>query len=245
LPHISTNQHRLIPTASYFPLRFFLIRSLLRLSLATGSYIPLASLIFEVLSSTEIKKKPKPSTLKPLDFAVTIRAPKSYLRTRVYQDGLAEQVVELFSEFYVLYSKSIAFPELAIPTIVLVKRFIKKSKNAKFNSALHLLVAKLEANAKFIQEKRQSVDFAPERKAQVEMFLKDMEWETTPLGAYAVSQRKVREEKRRLLEEALKEEREKREKEKAESDDVVMSDDGEESDMSQDDEEDEDEGDNE
>jgi nucleolar complex protein 2 len=167
-----------------------------------------------------------------LDFTVTIRAPKSYLRTRVYQDGLAEQVVELFSEFYVLYSKSIALPELAIPTIVLIKRFVKKSKNAKFNSALHLLVTKLEANSKFIQEKRQSIDFAPGRKTQVDLFLKDMEWEATPLGAYVVSQRKVREEKRRLLEEAMKEEREKREKEKAEeSDDVVMSDDGEESDM--------------
>lgn len=212
-----------------------MIRSLLRLSLSTGSYIPLAPLIFEVLSSGEIKKKPKPATLKPLDFSVTIRVPKSYLRTRIYQDGLAEQVVELFAEFYVLYSKSIAFPELSIPTIVLVKRFIKKSRNAKFNSALHVLIAKLEANAKFIQEKRQTVDFAPGRRAGVDAFLKETEWETTPLGAYVVSQRKVREEKMRLLEEALKEEREKRQKDKHaklqedEDSDVFMSDDGEES----------------
>jgi len=126
----------------------------------------------------------------------------------VYQDGLAEQVVELFSEFYVLYSKSVAFPELAIPTIVMIKRFMKKSKNAKFNSALHLLVAKLEANSKFIEEKRSRIDFAPSNKAEVEKFLKETEWEVTPLGAYVVSQRKVRGEKRKMLEESLKEERE-------------------------------------
>ena len=185
----------------------------------------MASLIFEVLASAELKKKPKPSTLKPLDFSTTIRAPKSYLRTRAYQDGIAEQVVELFSEFYVLYTKSVAFPELAIPTIVMVKRFMKKSKNAKLNTALHLLLTKLEANSKFVQEKRSTIDFAPDRRADVEKFLKETEWMSTPLGAYVVSQRKVREEKRRMLEDSLREER-KRQKEDEGGEDG-MSDDGE------------------
>ncbi|KAF8536215.1 Noc2p family-domain-containing protein [Trichophaea hybrida] len=228
LVQVTLGAIRLIPTATYFPLRFSLIRSLLRLSLSTGAYIPLAPLIFEVMSSAELKKKPKPSTLKPIDFNTTIRAPKSYLRTRIYQDGIAEQIVELFSEFYVLYCKSVAFPELAIPTIVLVKRFMKKSKNAKFNGALHLLIGKLEANSKFIQEKRATIDFAPGRKSEVEKFLKETEWENMPLGVYIVHQRKLREEKRKILEESLKEERE-REKTERGDDDVVMSDDGEES----------------
>ncbi|CCX30737.1 Noc2p family-domain-containing protein [Pyronema domesticum] len=242
LVQVTLGAIRLIPTASYFPLRFFLIRSLLRLSLSTGVYIPIAPLIFEVLASAELKKKPKPATLKPIDFSITIRAAKSYLSTRVYIDGVAEQIVELFSEFYVLYSKSVAFPELAIPTIVMIKRFMKKNKNTKFNTQLHLLVQKLEANSKFIQEKRANLDFAPGRKAEVERFLKDMDWESTPLGAYVVSQRKVREEKRRMLEEALKEEERKRKENKAEdSDDVVMSSDGEEED--EDDDEDLDLGD--
>src|SRR5205814_407056 len=83
---------RLIPTAQYFPLRFQLIRSLLRISLATGTYIPLASSLLEVLNSAEMRKPPKPSTLKPLDFSVCIRVPKAYLRTRIYQDGIGEEV---------------------------------------------------------------------------------------------------------------------------------------------------------
>lgn len=165
----------------------------------------MAPLIFEVLSSAEIKKKPKPSTLKPMDFEITIRAPKAYLRSRTYQDGLGEQVVELFAEFYVLYSKSVAFPELAIPTIVQAKRFMKKSKNAKINGGLHLLINKLDANSKWIEDRRSQIDFAPNRRSEVDAFLKDVEWETTPMGAYVVSQRKVREEKRKLLEASLRE----------------------------------------
>lgn len=206
---------RLIPTTQYFPLRFYLLRSLLRLSRATGVFIPLAPLIFEVLTSSELKKKPKPSTLKPLDFATTIRAPSSYLRTKTYQDGVAEQVVELLAEFYVLYAKSIAFPELAIPTIVLAKRGMKKSKNAKLNNALAVLVGKLEANSKWIQERRSKVEFAPEKVVEVEGFCKEIEWEKTPLGGYVVSQRKVRAERMEMLEESAREDKR---REKAERD---------------------------
>jgi nucleolar complex protein 2 len=217
---------RLIPTATYFPLRFQMMRSLLRLSRATGTYIPLASALLEVLNSAEMKKPPKPSTLKSLDFASNYKAQKLYLRTRVYQDGVGEQVTELLSEFFVLWSTSIAFPELALPVIVMLKRWLKDAnnknsgnKNNKVNSGLLLLIQKLEANSKWIEERRAKVDFAPNDRAGVDGFLKGVEWEKTPLGAFVVGQRKQREEKARLMEEGRREEDRKRkldrEKEKA------------------------------
>ncbi|CUS10170.1 unnamed protein product [Tuber aestivum] len=201
---------KLIPTAQYFPLRFYLLRSLLRLSRATGVYIPLASLLLEVLASTIFRKKPKPSTLRPLDFSTTIRAPKSYLLTKAYQDGVGEQVVELLSEFFVLHAKSIAFPELAIPAIVHVKRWIKKSPVVNLNNALNMFVGKLETNSKWVQERRSKVEFAPNKIDMVDKFLDDITWEKTPFGAYVLSQRKVREEKRKMIEESLRQEKAKR-----------------------------------
>ncbi|KAF2112188.1 ribosome assembly protein-like protein Noc2 [Lophiotrema nucula] len=210
---------RLIPTAQYFPLRFQLIRSLLRISSATSTYIPLAPALIEVLSSSEMKKPPKPSTLKALDFNTTIRATKAYLRTRIYQDGLGEQVAELLSEFFILWTKNIAFPELALPVIVMLKRWVKSmskknsgNRNTKVTSAIALLIQKLEANSKFIDEKRAKVDFAPRNRAGVEGFLKDLEWEKTPLGAYVAGQRKAREQKVKMLEQARKIEEQKRRK---------------------------------
>jgi nucleolar complex protein 2 len=203
-----------------------MIRSLLRISRATGTYIPLASALLEVLNSAEMKKPPKPSTLKSLDFASNYKAQKSYLRTRVYQDGVGEQVAELLSEFFVLWSTSIAFPELALPVTVMLKRWLKEvnnkgsgNKNSKINSGILLVIQKLEANGKWIEERRSKVDFAPNDRAGVEGFLKGFEWEKTPLGAFVVGQRKQREEKARLMEEGRREEDRKRkldrEKEKA------------------------------
>lgn len=208
---------RLIPTATYFPLRFHLMRSLLRLSRATGTYIPLAPALLEVLNSAEMKKPPKPSTLKNLDFSCSYKAPKSYLRTRVYQDGVGEQVAELLSEMFVLWSTSIAFPELELPVVIMVKRWLKEvsnkgsgNKNHKINSTLLLVVQKLEANGRWIEERRAKVDFAPNNRAGVDGFLKGFEWEKTPLGAFVAGQRKQREEKARMLEEGRREEDEKR-----------------------------------
>ncbi|KAL3425083.1 Nucleolar complex protein 2 [Phlyctema vagabunda] len=235
---------RLIPTATYFPLRFQLMRSLLRLSRATGTYIPLASALLEVLNSAEMKKPPKPSTLKSLDFNSNYKAQKSYLRTRVYQDGVGEQVAELLSEFFVLWSTSIAFPELALPVVVMMKRWLKDAghkttgnKNNKINSTFLLLVQKIEANSKWIEEKRAKVDFAPNDRAGVEGFLKGFEWEKTPLGAFVVGQRKQREEKARLLEEGRREEDRKRKLDREKEKDLQGSD--EDVENSEDDSEDE------
>ncbi|KAK4868412.1 hypothetical protein LT330_007134 [Penicillium expansum] len=218
---ITLGAMRLIPTATYFPLRFQLTRSLLRISRATGTYIPLSASLLEVLTSAEMRKHPKSSTLKPLDFNTAIRAPKSYLRSRTYQDGIGEQVAELLSEFFVLWSKHIAFPELSVPVVVSLKRWLKQvsarsggNKNAKINQMILLLVQKVETNARWIEERRMNVSYAPRNRSSVESFLKDVDWETTPVGAFVKTQRKLREERAAVLEEGRIEEEKRREEAK-------------------------------
>ena len=215
----------LIPTSQYFPLRFQLMNSLLRLSRATTTYIPLGPAIYEVLQSNEMRKPPKQSTLRPLDLTTNIRAPKQYLKTRVYQDGLGEQICELLSEFLVLWCRNIAFPELALPLTVMIKRWLKDAqsdrngnRNHKINTAIKLVLHKIELNAKFVEEKRAKVDFAPSNRAGVEGFLKEVEWEKMPLGAFVVGQRKIRDEKAKVLAEGRKAQEAKRSKKKGKDD---------------------------
>lgn len=222
LVQVTLGAMRLIPTATYFPLRFQLTRALLRLSRATNTYIPLASPLYEVLNSAEMRKSPKPSTLKPLDFATNIRVPKGHLKTRAYQDGVGEQVQELLAEFFALWSKNIAFPELALAPNVMLKRWLKDAnnrlpekgnKNQKVNQMILLLVQKLEANTRFIEEKRAKVEFAPNNRKGVEAFLAEVEWEKTPLGAFVVGMRKQKEEKEKVAAEARAEDAKRKGKE--------------------------------
>ncbi|VVT57740.1 uncharacterized protein SAPINGB_P005846 [Magnusiomyces paraingens] len=206
LVQVTLGTIRLIPTAQYFPLRFYLIRSLIGLSQTTGVYIPIVPLITEIFNSTVITKSPKGSSLKALDFEYNIRASKSYLGTKIYQEGVCDQITDLLGEFFALHCKSIAFPELAIPVIITLRRFTKRSKNGKFNKQLLRLVERLEENSKFIQQKRNHVNFGPRNRAEVAVFLKDYAWEKTPIGNYVTVQRQVREERIKLLREAALEE---------------------------------------
>ncbi|KAL9632498.1 MAG: hypothetical protein Q9164_005285 [Protoblastenia rupestris] len=240
LVQITLGALRLIPTSTYFPLRFHLTRSLLRISRTTNTYIPLAPALHEVLTSTELSKPPKPSTLPPLDLSTSLRAPKSYIRTRIYQDGLGQQVQELFAEFFGCWAKSIAFPELTIPPSVMLKRWLKAAsstpqrgdsqssikakregkgnKNAKLNNLIALLLQKMSANAEFIEKHRRNVTFGPADREQVDNFLRDVPLEDTPLGAFVEGLRRQKEEREKVLEAArrageAKKQEEKREKE--------------------------------
>jgi len=157
----------LVPTARFFPLRFHCIRALLEINEKTKTYIPLAPYLFEVLNSSEIQQKAKASTLKAFDFRFNIKANKSYLRTRIYQDGLAEETLSLLLCFYAQSSNSIAFPELVIPAQIQLKRFLKKSKNIKINKQIQQLLEKINQTSKFIESQRSAVDFSPSEKEKV------------------------------------------------------------------------------
>ncbi|KAF4124965.1 nucleolar complex protein 2 [Geosmithia morbida] len=217
LVQVTLGALRLIPTAVYFPLRFHLLRSLLRTSRATGTYIPLASPLIDVLNSAEMRRVPKPSTLKALDFSLSYKCPKSYLRTRVYQDGVGDQVVELLSEYFLLWSTSIALPELALPVVIQLKRWLKQARsrsggnrNQKLIASVVLLVQKLEDSSRFVESHRSKVDFAPRDRTQVDNFLRDFDVAKTPIGAYVVGQRAGRAQRAKMLEDARKEDDRKR-----------------------------------
>lgn len=206
LVQVTLGTIRLIPTAQFFPLRFYLIRSLIRLSQGTGVYIPIYPLISEILTSTAFTKPGKMAKLQAVDFDYNIKVNQQYLGTKTYQDGLSEQFLELTSEFFVLFSKSIAFPELVTPAVLSLRRFMKKSKNVRFNKQLQQLVEKLNANAAYITSKRADVQYGPSNKAEVQAFLKEVSWESTPIGQYVVVHRRIKEDRVKLLKEAIADE---------------------------------------
>ncbi|KAG0662074.1 Nucleolar Complex 2 protein [Maudiozyma exigua] len=232
LVQVTIGVTRLIPTAQFFPLRFYLIRSLIRLSQNTGVYIPVFPLLSEILNSTAFTKVPKKKeNLEAFDFDHNIKCTQAYLGTRVYQEGLAGQFVDLLGEFFTLYCKSVSFPELVTPAVIILRRYIKNSRNVKFNKQLSNVVDKLQQNSKFIEEKRSEIDFSPNNKTEVNRFLNEITWEKTPLGAYVVVQREVRDEKAKILRESVEEDDREKENFKKREDESLSEDEDEEEDV--------------
>ncbi|KAG0372000.1 Nucleolar Complex 2 protein, partial [Mortierella sp. AD032] len=204
LVQVSLGALRLIPTSTYYPLRFQIIRNLIQLIENTGTFIPLAPFLFEVLEGGEMKRPGRKGTLKPLEWDLGFKCSKDYKGSRVYQDGAGEQVYELMSEYYALFSTSISFPELAIPAIVQLKRFIKKSALVKLTKQFAGLVEKLEQNARFVEGERNKADFSPSDASGVSGFLRHQDKEKTPLGAYWKGVKRSVMAKRKMLEDARK-----------------------------------------
>ncbi|KAF9903112.1 Nucleolar Complex 2 protein [Linnemannia zychae] len=212
LVQVSLGALRLIPTSTYYPLRFQIIRNLIQLIENTGTFIPLAPFLFEVLEGGEMKRPGRKGTLKPLEWDLGFKCSKEYKGSRVYQDGTGEQVYELMTEYYALFSTSISFPELVIPAVVQLKRFVKKSSLVKLTKQFAGLVEKLEQNARFVEGERNKADFSPSDATGVSGFLRHQDKEKTPLGAYWKGVKRSVMAKRKMIEEARKDRAEREDK---------------------------------
>ena len=185
---------------------------MLHLTRHTHTYVPLAPYLLPILTSTlSPSSKPKASTLRPLDFDLHIRAPQQYLKTRVYNEGLAEEAAFLLAEYLASppVHGSIGFPEVTVPIVLLLRKAIKGAKHAPGKGAkakeaglAKALVERVEESAKWAEQKRRGVSFAPGRLGEVERWEADVgdKADDTPLGRYVKVQRKAREKRRKLVE---------------------------------------------
>jgi nucleolar complex protein 2 len=154
--------------------------------------------------------RPKPSTLKALDFEVLIRAPQQYLRTRVYGEGLVEEATYLLAEWLASpgVQGSIAFPEIVVGVVVTLRKAVKASKSAtgggggKEVGIVKALVDRIEESAKWVEAKRKGVSFGPGKTGLVQDWEREMRMkvEESPLWKYLKVLRKGRDKRRALIE---------------------------------------------
>ncbi|KAJ2720709.1 Nucleolar Complex 2 protein [Coemansia sp. Benny D115] len=196
---------RLVPTAKFFPLRIHCLELLLRLTSATGVFIPVLPLIIEMLESPDfISRRPVKSSLKHLNLDAHLKAPKEYEHTRVYLEVILEHAFGLLADAFASQSVRIAFPEFSVPAVLQLKRWRKRCGQSwtKFSKQLQGLLEKVDQTSRNVQQRRNKVEFGPSNLTGANQFMSDVHPDTTPIGAYAASLRKVRAQQRALLVEA-------------------------------------------
>ncbi|KAJ3937685.1 MAG: Noc2-domain-containing protein [Lentinula lateritia] len=210
LVQVSLGAIKLISNSRSYPFHLHVIRSLLHLTRHTQVYIPIAPYILPILTSTlSSSSRPKSSTLKSLDLDLQIRTPQQYLKTRVYVEGLIEEVTYLSAEW--LSTKavhgSIAFPEIVVPVLVVLKKAIKtvKSNGSRKDSAsIKTLVERIEDSVRWSDQRRKEVKLAPNMISAVEVWERELKAKVdeSPLGKYVKVQQKTREKQRKLIQKA-------------------------------------------
>ncbi|KAM5532673.1 hypothetical protein V8D89_013642 [Ganoderma adspersum] len=214
LVQVALGAVRLLRNGRSYPFHIHIVRSILHLTKHTNTYVPLAPYLLPILTSTlSASSKPKASTLRPFDFDTHIRAPQQYVKTRVYNEGLAEESAFLLAEYLASppVHGSIGFPEVTVPIVLLLRKAVKGAKNAQGKGAkskeaglAKALVERVEESAKWAEQRRKGVLFAPGKLGEVERWEDDLagKLDDTPLGRYVKVQRKAREKRRKLVEKA-------------------------------------------
>lgn len=224
---------RLLPSSRYFPLRFHLLHSLIRMVQRTDTYIPLTPFLLEILDSAEFKRssRPKKTTLKPVDLEYVIRVPAAYQKTKIFQETLSDEITFLLGDYHRVISGYIAFPEIVLPTIITLRRFVKKANvgtgpkgrqsgvSPKVLNSIKVLVDKLEATKTWCEGKRKNVGFAPRDRSELVRYRDRVNEDESPVGSWIKVQRKQRDARRIEVEKALREEQPDEEDDEDEDDD--------------------------
>lgn len=161
------------PSSRYFPLRFHCLRMLHQISAPTKVFINTAPYILETLECPEFKKKAKIVSAKPLSFATVLKISKTVLPTNLFQDAVVKHAYELLLQMFSNYATNISFPELALPTIVFLKKFIKTNKVPAFTKKMGQILEQLQRNSQFIQNHRDKAEFKPSDVEAAKNFLAD------------------------------------------------------------------------
>ncbi|KAG9311084.1 Noc2-domain-containing protein [Chiua virens] len=213
LVQVSLGAIKLISNARSYPFHLHIARSMLHLSHHTNTYIPLTPYLLPIISSQLTSSgKPKPSTLRPLDFESNIRAPAQYLKTRVYLEGLVDEASFILAEWLISppVHGSIAFPEITVPIVVSLRKTIKTAKASskgggqKDTGVVKALTERVDESAKWMADRRKGVSFEPGRVSEVERWEAELKVEASPLAKYVQVQRKARATRRRLVDKAAK-----------------------------------------
>ncbi|RDX61690.1 Nucleolar complex protein 2-like protein, partial [Mucuna pruriens] len=159
----------LFPGPRYLPLRLRCIQWLNQLSGSSGVFIPVTSLVLDVLEYKITKDSDKPGKVfQPMS---TIKLPKHWLKSRDFQEECVSSAIELLSEHFAQWSYHISFPELATAPLIHLKKLFERTSIESFRRVIKRFIDQVEMNIDFVQKKREEVPFSPKDQQSVESFL--------------------------------------------------------------------------
>ncbi|EHA8588198.1 putative Nucleolar complex protein 2 [Cocos nucifera] len=177
----------LVLTARYFPLRLRCVRMLNRIAGATGTFVPVSSLLLGMLEMKELKRPPTGGVGKAVNLPNVKQVDKTTLKTRGFQEACIYSVVEELAEHLSQWSYSVAFFELSFIPVVQLRNFCKYTKADRFRREIKELIRQVEANCDFTNSKRIGIEFSPSDPAAASFLKAEKESGSSPLSKFVAN----------------------------------------------------------
>lgn len=159
----------LFPGPHYMPLRIRCIQWLNQLSSFSGMFIPVSSLVFDLLEYNTGKEGGKCG--EAVNFQKALKLPKNCFKAHKFQEECVLAAVELLSAHFAQWSYHLSFPELANFPVVRLRKFLEKLTVEGLRTVVKRLIDQVEKNIEFVQRKRDVVSFSPKDQESVKSFV--------------------------------------------------------------------------
>ncbi|XP_073020969.1 protein REBELOTE-like isoform X2 [Primulina eburnea] len=159
----------MFPGPRYFPLRLKCLEWLNCLSSSNGKFIPLASLVLDILEYKVVKENRKAQN--NFNIASVLKLPKHSLKSKHFQEESVRSAIEQLSLHFSQWSSHISFPDLACIPLICMRKFIETTTSESLRRLVKHLMDKVEQNVNFVQRKRDEVSFSPHDQQSVDSFL--------------------------------------------------------------------------
>ncbi|XP_010427325.1 PREDICTED: nucleolar complex protein 2 homolog [Camelina sativa] len=161
---------QLIIGPRYLLLRVKCIQWLNHLSRTSGIFIPIASLVWDMLEYKTTNDGEKQEQKKH-DAVSTVKLPKNWLKSQNFQEQCIFSVIEVLAAHFAQWSFHISFPELATIPIMRLKYFYEKSNMEGLKRVVKRFIEQVESNIEFVQRKRDDATFSPNDQKSADLFM--------------------------------------------------------------------------
>ena len=121
---------------------------------------PVAPLLLDLIENDKFLAK-STTTAKPPDVRFLTRIPKTYLASRPVQDAVISKAIALLADYFKLYERHVALPELAYPVARSLKAYAKKCRVSQWSAATKALATKLEKQIEAVIREREEISGSP------------------------------------------------------------------------------------
>ncbi|CAL9246275.1 unnamed protein product [Arabidopsis halleri] len=160
---------QLIIGPRYLLLRVKCIQWLNHLSRTSGIFIPIASLVLDMLEYKTAKDGEKQE--QKLEAVSTVKLPKNWLKSQNFQEQCVFSVIELLAVHFAQWSFHISFPDLATIPVMRLKKFHERSTMEGLKRVVKRFIEQVESNIEFVQRKRDDVTFSPNDQQSADTFM--------------------------------------------------------------------------
>lgn len=134
---------KLTSSIKYFPYHIKVLELMRLIAETTGEFMPISQYILQPLEGSQVYFNQKPKALDDKmipETLVSIKIAKKHVDTSEMKERIIKETLDELLLYLCANSRSISFPEMAVPISIILRKFKKNSNNSNYRNLVTTLL---------------------------------------------------------------------------------------------------------